>query len=893
MKRKDKGKLIVLALAALFFIFSAVPASAEIAAFKKPLIWSEDGSAGYGLPEISGGVYSPRDYISTGGWITGITVNWQASGKIYFEVSADNGLNYAPAANGVPLRSGFVGGDRLRWRAKPLSEGSRLYSVRIDYTDTSGVMGGFGEPGLSGFLYRKEISIKNPGDEDLYNFQLRLENGEKENGDVSIFSGKIETSPFPVRFTAADGRTLLPYYNEGQSPAPRLRSGQAGTVPALATFWVKVPHIPKAGTSIYVYYGNAEAESLSDPEAVFDFYEDFKGDYLDKDKWALHTGQNGSAALANGAIKLDAAELITKEFKFKEGIIEYSALPESGFESSLNIRNKSEESYDSPIWLAYTSIYKGAEHCIAVDGIVKANDSVAGLTVAGEEYSYRVTLDSGKISFERFGGEGEKSPAGTVPLQASASYDIDPMPKEGYLSLRSGGDGGGKNVVRFGAIRCRKAAAAMPTVYNIGKEERANLPVFVNTGLSASGELVLKEAYGTGYYISADIPVMGETARIIIPEWEAENLDKAAVSVSISADRGATYKKNCENAKYYYASKKEFNAGSSLKARLDFSRSGTVPMNQGQPPLVVAGLSKFSLDYRPGKITVLSPNGAEQFKVNSKKEITWTAMEYEPTYLWRIEFSSDAGKNYALLTDKAANTGKFLWTVPDKLTKKAKIKITDTLSYDTSDKVFSIVSEEPEAEAQLQEALPEETIEGKIEETIEGKIKEKDLHKIIEAKERPGTELYDLVIKLGDNVSANAEEDARASFKEGDVVIAQPVGHDWSQTERASFLIVQAYLTPEEALELTRSEKIYTGKVDEAGRPIQRTIRKRAARIELEKAGLLPGVAGREAKLRQIRHSLGNRVLSPEEAIGQAKASEERGPAAWQRLLDKLKEVLR
>jgi len=522
---------------------------------------------------------------------------------------------------------------------------------------------------------------------------------------------------------------------------------------------------------------------------------------------------------------------------------------------------------------------------------VKANDALAKLAVAGQNYNCRVNLDNGKLTFERFDQSNTEK-------QGGVTYDINPAPKAGYLSLRSGGDGAGKNVIYFGTIRARKTASVLPVAYNIGKEESVALPVFVDTTVSGSGNLALKDDAKNGYYLSAVIPAAMESVRIIIPSWKVASLDATTVNAGISADSGLTYKRNCEADKYYYVSKKDFSAGNELKIRIDLPGIASAsPRNDTSSSLRTSAaseaISEFSLDYRPGKITVLSPNGAEQFKVNSKKEITWTAMEYEPTYLWRIEFSSDAGKNYALLTDKAANTGKFLWTVPDKLTKKAKIKITDTLSYDTSDKVFSIVSEEPEAEAQLQEALPEETIEGKIEETIEGKIKEEDLHKIIEAKERPGTELYDLVIKLGDNVSANAEEDARASFKEGDVVIAQPVGHDWSQTERASFLIVQAYLTPEEALELTRSEKIYTGKVDEAGRPIQRTIRKRAARIELEKAGLLPGVAGREAKLRQIRHSLGNRVLSPEEAIGQAKASEERGPAAWQRLLDKLKEVLR
>jgi hypothetical protein len=52
--------------------------------------------------------------------------------------------------------------------------------------------------------------------------------------------------------------------------------------------WVKVPSIPANGTAtIYMHYGNPEATSASDAEAVFEFFDDFEGANLDTNKWAL------------------------------------------------------------------------------------------------------------------------------------------------------------------------------------------------------------------------------------------------------------------------------------------------------------------------------------------------------------------------------------------------------------------------------------------------------------------------------------------------------------------------------------------------------------------------------------------------------------------------------
>ena len=661
-----------LALVCAFsFLFLSVNYTvAETVTVRNALIWSQVGEGAYPIPKLENNFYNPDEFLPTDGQIISITANWQASGKLTLEVSADNGLHFMPVVNGVPLRSNFVSGNRLRWRAQALTDDAKLSWLKIVYTDTAGVNGSFGQPQLSGFKYRKAILIKNSSVQDLYNYQLKLRIGESTTTkpvDLNC-AGRIQADFKDIRFSAPDAETALAYYLEAlESQAPN----------RIATVWVRVPQIPKNSTlTLYLYYGNTDAEDLSDPHKVFDFFEDFKGKALDQEKWVMYTEPKGSISLKPGKVKLDAAELITKDFQFREGIIEYSCEIENGFENSFNIRNKNDNSYDIPFWVAYSSVYKGAEHCLAVNGIVKANDALAKPIVAGQKYNYGLNVESGKITFTRFDAQAQE-------FQASAIYQISPEPKAGFLSLRSGGDGNGKNIMCFGPIRVRRAASVLPVIESAGKEEAVALPIFVNTTLSEKGNIVLKTDASSGYYLSSDID-SAQPARIIVPSWNIDSSDKVTDLIGISADRGLTYKSACVDGKFYYASKKDFAAGTGLKVRIDFSRSSTTDLS--------SGLSMFSLDYRPGKITVISPNGGEAWAQGTEKEITWSAQEYEPTYPFNIEYSSDAGKNYTLIAEQVLNSGEYLWKVPV-VAQRVLIKVADAFEenvFDTSDKISSI-----------------------------------------------------------------------------------------------------------------------------------------------------------------------------------------------------------
>lgn len=80
-----------------------------------------------------------------------------------------------------------------------------------------------------------------------------------------------------VEFYDEDMQTLLPHYTELFDPTNYV-----------AIFWVKVPFIPANGTkTIYLNVNTERTEDLSNPNAVFDFFDDFEGDSLNTDIWEV------------------------------------------------------------------------------------------------------------------------------------------------------------------------------------------------------------------------------------------------------------------------------------------------------------------------------------------------------------------------------------------------------------------------------------------------------------------------------------------------------------------------------------------------------------------------------------------------------------------------------
>lgn len=129
---------------------------------------------------------------------------------------------------------------------------------------------------LSGWSYRKALTISNAHvDQALTSFPLSVRvAGDTDVGAHALASGN------DLRFTAADGLTLLPYERESFAVS-------AGS--ATGDLWVSVPGIASgASATIFMYYGNASAADGQDRTAVWDasfldvyHFAETAGSYLD------------------------------------------------------------------------------------------------------------------------------------------------------------------------------------------------------------------------------------------------------------------------------------------------------------------------------------------------------------------------------------------------------------------------------------------------------------------------------------------------------------------------------------------------------------------------------------------------------------------------------------
>jgi hypothetical protein len=107
-------------------------------------------------------------------------------------------------------------------------------------------------------------------------------------------SANMKSDFSDLRFGNEDLSEPLPYWIEDTGGGDR------------ASVWVRVPSImPSAVTRIFMHYGDPTAADEGDPEAVFDFYDDFEGGTMGKwtalnypDHWAVSTAASRSGTHA-------------------------------------------------------------------------------------------------------------------------------------------------------------------------------------------------------------------------------------------------------------------------------------------------------------------------------------------------------------------------------------------------------------------------------------------------------------------------------------------------------------------------------------------------------------------------------------------------------------------
>lgn len=126
-----------------------------------------------------------------------------------------------------------------------------------------------GFPDSANWRYRAPVVLTNAGSSELTDYQILV----TLDTTSLIAVGKLREDAGDLRFTDSDGETQLPYWIE------------SGVGTSLTRVWIRVPLVPIGETEIYMCYGNPSAESASDGEATFEFFDDFNDGVIDSDKW--------------------------------------------------------------------------------------------------------------------------------------------------------------------------------------------------------------------------------------------------------------------------------------------------------------------------------------------------------------------------------------------------------------------------------------------------------------------------------------------------------------------------------------------------------------------------------------------------------------------------------
>ena len=148
---------------------------------------------------------------------------------------------------------------------------------------------------LTGWSYRKAVPLSRAsGAVTDYQILLLLGESSGATGEAVDCGAKCKTDFSDIRFTKADGTTLLKYWIEEIT----------GTTPnQLAKVWIKFDSIGTGATTFYMYYGKADASAVSNGVDTFIVFDDFE------------RGSNGDAVGGDWTVS-GGSLLISTEQKF-------------------------------------------------------------------------------------------------------------------------------------------------------------------------------------------------------------------------------------------------------------------------------------------------------------------------------------------------------------------------------------------------------------------------------------------------------------------------------------------------------------------------------------------------------------------------------------------------
>ena len=168
---------------------------------------------------------------------------------------------------------------------------SATLSGSISYSATSTSFNSTRSEWLTGYDYRKEHIITGSTSGALTDYQVKFKvyrTVGTDSGDTVYLGSKVDSTFKDIRFTSGDMVTTLNYWIESSNSTS-------------ATIWVKVPSIPASPstTTVYLYYKNIDATSVSNGENTFDFFDDFESTSINSSKWGHYTSGTATTTVSN------------------------------------------------------------------------------------------------------------------------------------------------------------------------------------------------------------------------------------------------------------------------------------------------------------------------------------------------------------------------------------------------------------------------------------------------------------------------------------------------------------------------------------------------------------------------------------------------------------------
>ncbi|MEM2994510.1 MAG: DUF2341 domain-containing protein [Candidatus Bathyarchaeia archaeon] len=361
---------------------------------------------------------------------------------------------------------------------------------------------------LSGWNYRKSHVIGNVlGAGTNYQVRITVHYGVGTDiGEHVYLNGHCRTDFGDVRFTENDGTTLLNYWIEEYT------SGNQGI------FWVKITdNLDNSPTTIYIYYGNPSATSISNGTNTFVFFDDFDDGVIDSTKWtAINSAQeSGGTFRGEGGNQMTWARTISTFTANIEVRFRMRGEVNADFDSGIRVGNLyfiSDGGTSTPT-ISTTWAYPSG----SAGDVITWHTYKASIRSSSQEF-YDITADRSAISFFPYTsgylyliGDSDNANRDTFYDWIFVRNYTSPEPSHGEW-------GNETSIVLTVELRNKSSATIHVIsvwIINSTFHKRYDMDFFINSGETAS--LYISDGIPNNYYIVKVVTEKGNIAIISNP----------------------------------------------------------------------------------------------------------------------------------------------------------------------------------------------------------------------------------------------------------------------------------------------------------------------------------------------------------------------------------------